>query len=67
MIWINARLNRIQRDLHKLGHMYYQKEQELQDDLKAGRIGDGEYRKRHEALVREMREDSRRMTDGPPR
>jgi len=66
-IWINYRLNRIQRELHDLGKEYYAREQELIGEFKAGIISQSQYRKRHEALLREMREESRRMTDGPPK
>ncbi len=65
-VWLNFRLNRIQRDLHVLGKSYYEKDRSLIDNFKAGLITEKEYRREHERLVREMREDSRRMTDGPP-
>jgi len=66
-IWINFRMKRIQRDLHDLGHSYYEREKVILDDLKAGRLTRGEYDREHKKLVSEMRRDSRRRTDGPPR
>ena len=65
-LWINYRLNRVQRELHDLGKSYYEKEKMILEDFKAGRITEGDYRREHERLVREMREESRRLTDGPP-
>jgi uncharacterized membrane protein len=64
--WVNWRMKVVQRNLHKLGRSYYEKEKILIDDMKAGRITRDQYRKKHERLVSEMREDSRRITDGPP-
>jgi hypothetical protein len=64
--WVNYRLKRVQRELHTLGRSYYEKEQAILDDLKAGRITDSEYRKAHGRLVQQMREESRKITDGPP-
>ena len=67
LVYINYRLKRIQRDLHVLGKSYYEKEKELQDRYKAGLMTEKEYRREHERFLREMRDDSRRITDGPPR
>lgn len=64
--WLDFRLKRIQRDLHELGRSYYDRERVILDDLKAGRITQGEYRKKHNELVNEMRRESRKMTEGPP-
>jgi hypothetical protein len=64
--WVNWRLKIVQRNLHELGRSYYDKEKILIDDLKAGRITRGEYRRKHERLVSDMREESRKLTDGPP-
>jgi hypothetical protein len=61
--WINNRLNRVQRKLHELGKGYYQREEQIQNDYKSGLISEKEYRKRHDRLVQEMREESRKMTD----
>jgi len=66
-LWVNFRLNRIQSDLHELGQSYYKKEQVILDDLKSGRLTQSEYRKEHQKLVSRMREESRKLTDGPPR
>ena len=66
-VWVNAHLNRIQRRLHSLGKGYYKKEEQVLNDYKSGLIDEREYRRRHERLVQEMREDSRRMIDGPTR
>lgn len=63
MLWINFHLKRIQKNLHELGKSYYKKEQEILGELKAGLISEEEYRKRHERLLSEMREESRRLTD----
>jgi hypothetical protein len=64
--WIDFRLKRIQRELHTLGRSYYDREKIIIDDLKAGRITQGEYRKKHSELVNEMRRESRKITEGPP-
>jgi hypothetical protein len=64
--WVNWRMKIMQRNLQKLGRSYYEKEKVIIDEMKAGRITRGEYRKKHERLVGEMREESRKLTDGPP-
>jgi hypothetical protein len=66
-LWVNYRLTRVQKELHELGKGYYAKERDLENELKAGIINEGVYRKRHEQLLREMREESRRIADGPPK
>jgi len=66
-LWVNYRMKHIQRDLHALGKSYYEKERIIIDNLKAGRITEGEYRREHDKLVSKMREESRRLTDGPPK
>ncbi len=66
LVYINFRLNRIQRDLHGLGKSYYEKEKAIHDRFKAGLLTEKEYRREHERFLREMRDDSRRITDGPP-
>ena len=65
-VWVSLRMKMVQRDLHKLGQSYYDKEKVLIDDLKSGRLTRSEYRKKHERLVSEMRDESRKITDGPP-
>ena len=65
--YVNSYLKRIQKNLHELGKGFYEREIELQGQFKAGLISESEYRKRHDGMVREMREESRRMTDGPTR
>jgi hypothetical protein len=67
LLYLNYRLKKVQRDLHTLGKSYYEKEKGLQDRFKSGLMTEREYRREHERLLSEMREDSRRMTDGPPR
>jgi len=65
-IWINYRIKRVQRGLHDLGKSYYEKERELEVKYKSGLLTEKEYRLQHEDLLRNMRYDSRKMTDGPP-
>ena len=62
-LWVNMRLKRVEKEMGKLGRSYYKKEEELLNDFKSGRIRRSEYRREHERLVREMREDSRKFTD----
>jgi len=62
--WVNFRLKRVQRDLHELGHAYYEKERIIYNDYKSGRFTEKEYRRKHEDLLGQMREESRKMTDG---
>jgi hypothetical protein len=64
--WVNNRLNRVQKKLHDLGQSYYAREMRLQNDFKSGLMSENEYRKKHDRMVQEMREDSRRIADGPP-
>ena len=66
-VLINLHLKRLERRLHNLGKEYYVKDQEILDKLKAGLISDAEYRKQHQRLLREMRDISNRMADGPPK
>ena len=62
-IWVNFRLKRVEKEMGQLGRSYYKKEEVLLNDFKSGRIRRSEYRREHERLVREMREDSRKITD----
>ena len=66
-VLINLHLKRFERRLHDLGKEYYVKDQEILDRLKAGLISDAEYRRQHQRLLREMRDISNRMADGPPK
>ncbi len=66
-IWVGWRMKHVRKDLHNLGRSYYEKEKVILNDLKAGRLTPGEYRKEHRRLVDEMRRESRRLTDGPPK
>jgi hypothetical protein len=66
-VWISLHLKRLERRLRNLGKDYYNKDQEILDKLKAGLISDAEYRKGHQRLLREMRDISNRMADGPPK
>ncbi|MFH1675431.1 MAG: hypothetical protein ABIC40_00295 [bacterium] len=65
-IWINYRMKKIQRDLHVLGQSFYEKERELHIRYKSGLLTEKEYRLKHQDLLRDMRNNSRKMTDGPP-
>ena len=62
-LWVNFRLKRVEKQMGKLGRSYYKKEEDLLNDFKSGRIRRSEYRREHERLIREMREDSRKFTD----
>jgi len=62
-MWVNFRLKRVEKQMGNLGQSYYKKEEVLLNDFKSGRIRRSEYRREHERLVREMREDSRKITD----
>jgi len=66
-VYINFRLKRIQSNLHELGKSYYGKERVLLDDLQSGRISRRDYRREHERLVRDMRSESRKISDGLPK
>ncbi|HDS30669.1 MAG TPA: hypothetical protein ENN67_06465 [Firmicutes bacterium] len=67
LLYVNYKIKAIQKNLHSLGKSYYEKEKIIIDRYKSGLMTDKEYRHEHERLLREMREDSRRITDGPPR
>jgi len=62
-VWVNYRMKGVQSKLGELGQEYYRKEEVLLDDLKSGRLRQSDYKKEHDRLVGEMREDSRKITD----
>lgn len=63
--YINYHLKHVQRNLHELGKGYYEQERLLFNDFKSGKMTRSEYRRQHERLVDSMREESRKLTDGP--
>lgn len=62
-VFVNWKINRVQNQLRELGKDYYEREKLIVDKYKSGKLTEYEYRREHNRLVSEMKEESRKFTD----